>query len=102
MAYTDTAPGFDTLSYARRLKDAGVDDAQAEAHAEAARDHVVEAVATKAGIARLKADIARLEDKMATKADLYRALWVQTGIIAGIILGSFGGIVVALINLFPS
>lgn len=95
MAYTDTAPGFDTLSYARRLKDAGVDDAQAEAHAEAARDHVVEAVATKA-------DIARLEDKMATKADLYRALWVQTGIIAGIILGSFGGIVVALINLFPS
>ena len=95
MAYTDTAPGFDTLSYARRLKDAGVDDAQAEAHAEAARDHVVEVVATKA-------DIARLEDKMATKADLYRALWVQTGIIAGIILGSFGGIVVALINLFPS
>ena len=95
MAYTDTAPGFDTLSYARRLKDAGVDDAQAEAHAEAARDHVVKVVATKA-------DIARLEDKMATKADLYRALWVQTGIIAGIILGSFGGIVVALINLFPS
>ena len=95
MAYTDTAPGFDTLSYARRLEDAGVDDAQAEAHAEAARDHVVEAVATKA-------DIARLEDKMATKADLYRALWVQTGVIAGIILGSFGGIVVALINLFPS
>ena len=39
---------------------------------------------------------------MATKADLYRALWVQTGVIAGIILGSFGGIVVALINLFPS
>ena len=95
MAYTDTASGFDTLSYARRLKDAGVDDAQAEAHAEAARDHVVKVVATKA-------DIARLEDKMATKADLYRALWVQTGIIAGIILGSFGGIVVALINLFPS
>ena len=95
MAYTDTAPGFDTLSYARRLKDAGVDDAQAEAHAEAARDHVVEAIATKA-------DIARLEDKMATKVDLYRALWVQTGIIAGIILGSFGGIVAALVNLFPS
>ncbi len=95
MAYTDTAPGFDTLSYARHLRDVGVDDAQAEAHAEAARDHVVKVVATKA-------DIARLEDKMATKADLYRALWVQTGIIAGIILGSFGGIVVALINLFPS
>ena len=66
-----------------------------ESHAEAARDHVVKVVATKA-------DIARLEDRMATKADLYRALWVQTGIIAGIILGSFGGIVVALINLFPS
>ena len=66
MARTAPAVGFDTLSYARRLKDAGVDDVQAEAHAEAVRDAITEGVATKA-------DIARLEDKMngmATKADL--------------------------------
>ena len=66
MVRTAPAVGFDTLSYARRLKDAGVDDVQAEAHAEAVRDAITEGVATKA-------DIARLEDKMngmATKADL--------------------------------
>ena len=37
MTDADSAPGFDTLAYARRLKDAGVDSAQADAHAEAAR-----------------------------------------------------------------
>ena len=78
-------PGFDTLSYVRRLKAAGVDEAQAEAHAEAVRDAVTEGVATKddldaglaaaridsdKGFAELKADVVRLEDKMATKDDV--------------------------------
>ena len=57
MVMTVTAPGFDTLVYARRLKEAGVDDAQAEAHAEAMRDAITESVATKADIARLEAKI---------------------------------------------
>ncbi len=90
------ATGFDTLSYARRLKAAGVDEAQAEAHAEAVRDAVAEGVATKDdldkglaaakvdldtgltalrtdldnGLAAVKADIARVENRMATKAEL--------------------------------
>ena len=34
MTETVTATGFDTLAYVRRLKAAGVDEAQAEAHAE--------------------------------------------------------------------
>ena len=78
-------PGFDTLSYARRLKAAGVDEAQAEAHAEAVRDAVTEGVATKddldrglaaakvdldTGLSDLKADVVRLEDRMATKDDV--------------------------------
>ena len=113
------ALAFDTLAYARRLKEAGVDDAQAEAHAEAVRDAVTEGVATKAGLETaaaglrtdFKADVTRLEDKIenladkienfatkadekfATKADLYRVLWIQTGIIIGA--------VVALIKLLP-
>ena len=41
-----TVPAFDTLAYARKLKAAGVDEAQAEAHAEAVRDAVTEGVAT--------------------------------------------------------
>ena len=52
-----------------------------------------------------KADIARLEDKMATKADLlalYRALWIQTAAIAGVVVAAFAGIVTTFINLLPS
>ena len=68
MTETVTATGFDTLAYARRLKAAGVDEAQAEAHAEAVRDTVTEGVATKAdlktAVADLKAEIANLETRL--------------------------------------
>ena len=97
------APGFDTLSYARRLKDAGVGEKQAEAHAEAVRDAMTQGAASKVdldkGLADLKVDIdkglaalktdmdkglaaignrmANLEtkmDSMASKADLDKGL----------------------------
>jgi hypothetical protein len=45
---------FDTLSYARRLKQAGVPDAQAEAMADATRELVVSDFATKADLAALE------------------------------------------------
>ena len=73
MAMTAPAVGFDTLSYARRLKDAGVDDVQAEAHAEAVRDAITEGVATKADVARLEDRMKGLEDRMdgmATETEL--------------------------------
>src|SRR4051812_50170126 len=56
---------FDTLSYARRLKQAGLPEAQAEAIADATRELVVQDVATKADIAALKADMAALKADMA-------------------------------------
>ncbi len=46
---------FDTLSYARRLKQAGMPEAQAEAVAEATRDAIAADAATKADIERLEA-----------------------------------------------
>ena len=64
MAMTASAPGFDTLAYARRLKEAGVDEAQAEAHAEAVRDATTEGVATKADIARIETRTAELKVTM--------------------------------------
>ncbi len=105
MAMTASVPGFDTLAYARRLKEAGVAEAQAEAHAEAVRDAITEGVATKADIARIEDDIARIEDKMATKADLgalradlgtlradfYRALLVLGAALVGIMVAVAGG-----------
>ena len=55
------APAFDTLAHARRLKVAGVGEAQAEAHAEAVRDAVTEGVATRADIRDLKAEITNMK-----------------------------------------
>ena len=57
MTITVPVPGFDTLSYARRLKAAGVDEVQAEAHAEAVRDAITQNVATKADLDNLEARI---------------------------------------------
>jgi hypothetical protein len=42
MAYT-----FDSLGYAKKLRDRGVPNDQAEAHAEAARDFIMPELATK-------------------------------------------------------
>ena len=63
---------FDTLAYARKLKAAGVADAQAEAHAEAVRDAVVQGFASKADIQRLEDKIDALADGKADKADVRR------------------------------
>ena len=84
MAMTASVPGFDTLAYARRLKEAGVAEAQAEAHAEAVRDAITEDVATKADMAALKTDTAGIKaDVKAAFASLeirlYRALMVLAG-----------------------
>jgi len=71
---------FDTLDAMRRLEQAGMDRAQAEATVETMRDAQT-ALATKADLfetrAALKADLSEL------RADLYRALWIQgAGIVA--------------------
>ena len=59
---------FDTLAYAQRLKAAGVDEEQAEAHAQAVRDAVTETTASKAdlesGFARLGGRMDLLETRL--------------------------------------
>lgn len=45
---------FDTLGYAKRLRDAGVTSDQAEAHAEAARDFVMSELVIKSDLATLE------------------------------------------------
>ena len=46
--------GFDAPACARRLKAAGADEAQAEAHAEAVRGAIAEGVVAKAAVAGLE------------------------------------------------
>jgi hypothetical protein len=68
-AYIRDGMAFDTLTYARRLKEAGFSDRQAEALAEATRDLAVQDFATKSDIAALKADIAALEQRFTAALD---------------------------------
>lgn len=75
----DTATGFDTPVVIRKLEAAGVDRGQAEAHTEALRD----GLATKADIARLEEEMA----SMATEGDFCRALCIRTGVILVMVAG---------------
>ena len=69
------ATGFDALAAARDIKATGLERAQAEAIVGAVRQTAVPLdMATKAD---LETGLSNL------RADLYRALWIQTGAIAG-------------------
>ena len=78
---------FDTHKAVKSLKEAGFDDAQAEAVVATVGDAIGGNVATKVDITALKADIADL------KADIYRHLWLMA---AGIV-----GLTVTLVKLIP-
>ena len=83
------APAFDTLAYARKLKAAGVGEAQAEAHAEAVRDAVTEGVATKADIRDLKADVRDLKTEITNIKWVLGFLAVLTLAMAARLFGAF-------------
>lgn len=79
-----TTSTFDTLDAMRRLENAGMERAQAEATVETIRDAQAE-LATKADLrSELAAVEYRLHSAMSElRADLYRALWIQgAGIVA--------------------
>lgn len=88
-------PVFDTLRIAQLLKEAGFDDRQSEAVVDAIRQSLGENVATKGDVsdvkAALKSDIANL------RADMYRAMLIQTGSILLAVLGVGGGILAAVL-----
>ncbi|MEO5328556.1 MAG: CCDC90 family protein [Magnetococcus sp. THC-1_WYH] len=50
---------FDTLAYAKRLRSAGVPEAQAEVHAEAMSELIEERLATKRDLHELEANLKR-------------------------------------------
>ena len=86
-----TASTFDALGATRDLEAAGIERRQAEAIAEGMRraagaDHAD--LATKADLVELRA---------ATRADLYRALWIQAAALIGTQL-AIAGFVVHLLS----
>ena len=76
MVTADGPADFDTLAATRDLEAAGIERRHAEAVIGVVR-------ASRAGLAT-KADLAALRADM--RADLYRALWIQTGAIVGAVV----------------
>jgi hypothetical protein len=89
---------FDTLGYAKRLREAGVPDPQAEGHAEAAREFIMIELVTKQD---LQVAINSLEARLGERIDALQAametqtlrLTVRLG---GIITAGFGILAVAI------
>jgi hypothetical protein len=54
---TSMVYAMDTLGYAKRLRDAGIPQQQAEAHAEATRDFVMAELVTKSDLQTTKSDL---------------------------------------------
>jgi hypothetical protein len=65
MAYT-----FDSLGYAKKLRDRGVPNDQAEAHAEAARDFIMAELVTKPDLAELATKTNLLVTKQELQSDI--------------------------------
>ena len=84
------AAAFDTLTAADKLRDAGLDDAQARAIVDSIRDAQVsglEHLATKADIARLEGRIDGLEGRLNV---LQWVVGIQSAVILAIALRVFG------------
>ena len=84
MAHTIT---FDTLAYAKKLKEAGVPDAQAEVHAEAIAELIDERIATKQDLKELeitlRRDVKELELRLTIRLGAMMA--VSIAIIAALV-----------------
>ena len=92
------AATFDTYTAAKRLRDAGFDERQAEAAVSMVRDAAGaerEQLATKADLDALES---RVDAKLASlEARMYRALWIQAAAIIGTQL-AIAGFVVHLLS----
>ena len=71
---------FDTLGYAKRLRDAGVSQGQAEAHAEAAREFVMGDLATKADLQAMRADLQAAMDTLSLRLTLRLGVMLAAGL----------------------
>ena len=79
---------FDTLAYSKRLREKGIPQEQAEAHAEAIREFVMADLATKADIHALEAKMDALPLLITVRLGFIVAAGV--GILAALIKLSFG------------
>lgn len=63
---------FDTLGYAKKLRDAGVRTEEAEAHAEAARDFVMHELVTRYDLQGVKDELETVRRELDSKIETLR------------------------------
>ncbi|MEH2477662.1 hypothetical protein V1282_001019 [Nitrobacteraceae bacterium AZCC 2146] len=81
---------FDTLGYAKRLRDAGVTNEQAEAHAEAAREFIMTELVTKSDLQAVRSDLLVVKSELLTVIDTQTLrLTVRLG---GIMIAGIGAL----------
>ncbi|OBS53840.1 MULTISPECIES: hypothetical protein [Methylosinus] len=93
---TSPAVTFDRLAYVDRLKEAGFDDKQARAHADALDAALRDSVATKADVREAEQ---RLEAKIETTAANLRAdiaRWLFASVLTSVV--AIGGLVLATVK----
>jgi hypothetical protein len=100
---------FDTLGYAKRLRDSGVPQPQAEAHAEAARDFVMAELVTKTDLqtnlqvlsAHFDAKLANFDVKLANMDAKLDTLSLRLTVRLGAMLAVAVGLLATVIKLVP-
>ncbi|NVO12827.1 MAG: hypothetical protein HXX10_02205 [Rhodoplanes sp.] len=92
---------FDTLGYATRLREAGVPQAQAEAHAMAARDFIMAELVTKADLQvtadALRASMDALDARLGGRIDLLESRIDKLGLQLTVRLGAMLAAAVAIL-----
>ena len=80
---------FDSLGYVRRLEQAGVERATAEAHADAARDFILAGVATRGDVEALGVELRRTEERLEGKLEvLEQRMTIKLGTFLVIAVGA--------------
>jgi hypothetical protein len=74
------AYAFDTLGYAKRLRNAGISQEHAEAHAEAAREFVMGELVTKADLQATRADLQAAMDTLTLRLTLRLGVMLAAGL----------------------
>jgi hypothetical protein len=92
------AYAFDTLGYSKRLRDNGVPQAQAEAHAEAARDFIMAQLVTQQD---LQAAVALLDTKLMLLDTKLDTLSLRLTVRLGVMLVVAIGLLASILKLVP-
>lgn len=75
-----TTTTFDTLMYAKKLREAGFSEKQAEIQAEALKEIIQDNLATKQDISDLRKDLLQMEERLMYKLTIRLGLMLVTAV----------------------